>query len=93
MVAAAPACHPTERQFGERTPVSPPTGFTGSSTMQLLALPKVKIAMKGSCDESVQSTETGMTVQLKIITKENFQNCFRGRQEPQTVCSTWQQGF
>jgi len=43
--------------------------------------PKVKITMKGKRFESIQDIEAAITEQLKTLTKENFQNCFRKWQE------------
>jgi len=43
--------------------------------------PKVKMTVKGKRFESIQGIEAAMTVQLKTLTKEDFQNCFRKWQE------------
>jgi hypothetical protein len=43
--------------------------------------PKVKMAMKGKCFESIQDIKVATTAQLKTFTKEDFQNCFRKWQE------------
>jgi len=37
--------------------------------------------MKGKRFESIQDIEAATTAQLKILTKEDFQNCFRKWQE------------
>ena len=47
---------------------------------------KVKMTMKGKCFESIQDIETATTVQLKTLTKEDFQNCFRKWQERWDKC-------
>jgi len=49
-------------------------------------LPKVKMTMKGKCFESIQDIEAATTVQLKTLTKEDFQNCFRKWQERWDKC-------
>ena len=43
--------------------------------------PKVKMTMKGKRFESIQDIEAATTAQLKTLTKEDFQNCFRKWQE------------
>jgi len=43
--------------------------------------PKVKMTMKVKRFESIQDIEAAMTAQLKTLTKEDFQNCFRKWQE------------
>ena len=43
--------------------------------------PKVKMTMKGKRFESIQDIEAAMTAQLKTLTKEDLQNCFRKWQE------------
>jgi len=43
--------------------------------------PKFKMTMKGKSFESIQDVEAVTTVQLKTLTKEDFQNCFRMWQE------------
>ena len=43
--------------------------------------PKVKITRKGKRFESIQDIEAATTAQLKKLTKEDFQNCFRKWQE------------
>jgi len=43
--------------------------------------PKVKMTMKGKRFESIHDIETAMTAQLKTLTKEDFQNCFKKWQE------------
>jgi len=35
------------------------------------------MTIKGKCFESTQDIEAATTAQLKTITKEDFQNCFR----------------
>ena len=42
--------------------------------------------MKGKGFESIQDIEAAMTVQLKTLTKEDFQNCFRKWQERWDTC-------
>ena len=39
--------------------------------------PEVKMTMKGKRFESIQDIEVATTAQLKTLTKEDFQNCFR----------------
>ena len=39
--------------------------------------PKVKMSMKGKRFESIQDIKAAKTAQLKTLTKEDFQNCFR----------------
>ena len=48
--------------------------------------PKVKMTMKGKCFESIQDIDAATTVQLKTLTKEDFQNCFRKWQERWDKC-------
>jgi len=48
--------------------------------------PKVKMAMKGKRFESIQDIEAATTAQLKTLTKEDFQNCFRKWQERWDKC-------
>jgi histone-lysine N-methyltransferase SETMAR len=48
--------------------------------------PNVKITMKGKCFESIQDIEAATTAQLKTLTEEDFQNCFRNRQERGDKC-------
>jgi len=48
--------------------------------------PKVKMTMKGKRFESFQDTEAATTAQLKTLTKEDFQNCFRKWQERWDKC-------
>jgi len=48
--------------------------------------PRVKMAMKGKRFESIQDIESATTAQLKTLTKENFQNCFRKWQERWDKC-------
>jgi len=48
--------------------------------------PKVKMTMKGKRFESIQDIEAAMTPQLKTLTKEDFQNCFRRWQERWDKC-------
>ena len=48
--------------------------------------PKVKITMKGKHFESIQDIEATTTAQLKTLTKEDFQNCFRKWQERWEKC-------
>jgi len=43
--------------------------------------PKVKMTKKGKRFESIQDIEAATTAQLKTLTKEDFQNCFRKWQE------------
>ena len=43
--------------------------------------PKVKMTMKGKRFESIQDIEAATIAQLKTLTKEDFQNCFRKWQE------------
>jgi hypothetical protein len=40
-----------------------------------------KVKMKGKRFESIQDIEAATTAQLKTLTKEHFQNCFRKWQE------------
>jgi len=47
---------------------------------------KVKLTMKGERFESIQDIEAAMTAQLKTLTKEDFQNCFRKWQECWNKC-------
>ena len=47
---------------------------------------KVKIIMKGKSVESVQDIEAATIAQLKTLTKEDFQNCFRYWQERWDKC-------
>ena len=42
-----------------------------------LFFPKVKMSMKGKRFESIQDIEAATTAQVKTLTKEDFQNCFR----------------
>jgi hypothetical protein len=48
--------------------------------------PKVKMTMKGKRFESIQDIEAATTAQLKTLTKEDFQNCFRKWQERWYKC-------
>src|SRR5215469_4391510 len=48
--------------------------------------PKVKMSMKGKRFESIQDIEAAMSAQLKTLTKEDFQNCFRKWQERWDKC-------
>ena len=48
--------------------------------------PKVKMTMKGKRFESIQDIEAATTAQLKTLTKEDFQNCFRKWQERWDKC-------
>jgi len=48
--------------------------------------PKVKMTIKGTRFESIQDIEAAMTVQLKTLTKEDFQNCFRKWREQWNKC-------
>ncbi|KAF6288370.1 hypothetical protein mRhiFer1_009105 [Rhinolophus ferrumequinum] len=48
--------------------------------------PKIKTTMKGKYFESIQDIEAAMTVQIKTLTKEDFQNCFRKWQEQWDKC-------
>jgi len=48
--------------------------------------PNVKITMKGKRFESIQDIEAATTAQLKTITKEDFQNCYRRWQELWDKC-------
>ena len=48
--------------------------------------PKVKMTMKGKRFESIQDIEAAMTAQLKTLTKEDLQNCFRKWQEQWDKC-------
>jgi len=48
--------------------------------------PKVQMTMKGKDFESIQDIEAAMTVQLKTLTNEDFQNCFRKWQERWDKC-------
>ena len=48
--------------------------------------PKVKMTMKGKSFESIQDIEAAMTAQLKTLTKEDFQYCFRKWQERWDKC-------
>ena len=57
----------------------------------LWLFPKVKMTMKGKSFESIQDIEAAMTVQLKTLTKEDFQNCFRKWQEQWYKC-VWSNG-
>jgi len=43
--------------------------------------PKVNMTMKDKRFESIQDIEAATTAQLKTLTKEEFQNCFRKSQE------------
>jgi transposase len=48
--------------------------------------PKVKMTIKDKRFESIQDMEVATTVQLKTLTKEVFQNCFRKWQERWDKC-------
>ena len=48
--------------------------------------PKVKMTMKGNHFESIQGIKAATTTQLKTLTKEDFQNCFRKWQERWDKC-------
>ena len=48
--------------------------------------PKVKMTMKGKHFESIQDIEAATTAQLKTLTKEDFQNCFRKWQKRWDKC-------
>jgi hypothetical protein len=48
--------------------------------------PKVKMTMKGKRFESIQDLEAALTQQLKTLTKQDFQNCFRKWQERLDKC-------
>ena len=47
---------------------------------------KVKMTMKDKCFESIQDIKAATTAQLKTLTKEDFQNCFRKWQERWDKC-------
>jgi len=47
---------------------------------------KVKMTMKGKHFESIQDIEAATTAQLRTITKEDFQNCFRKSHERWNIC-------
>jgi len=53
---------------------------------ELWLFPKVKMTMKGKRFESIQDIEAARTAQLKTLTKEDFQNCFRKWQERWDKC-------
>ena len=44
------------------------------------------MTMKGKSFESIQDIEAATTAQLKTLTKEDFQNCFRKWQERWDKC-------
>ena len=44
------------------------------------------MTMKGKCFESIQDIEGATSEQLKTLTKEDFQNCFRKWQERRDKC-------
>jgi len=44
------------------------------------------MTMKGERFESIQDIEAATTAQLQILTKEDFQNCFRKWQEGWDKC-------
>ena len=48
--------------------------------------PKVKMTTKCKRFESIQNIEAATTAQLKTLTKEDFQNCFRKCQEQWDKC-------
>jgi len=48
--------------------------------------PKVKMTMKGKRIEWIQDVEAATTAQLKTLTKEDFQNCFREWKERWDKC-------
>jgi len=48
--------------------------------------PEVKMTMKGKCFETIQDIEAATTAQLKTLTNEGFQNCFRKWQERWDKC-------
>ena len=48
--------------------------------------PKVKMTMKCKRFESIQDIEAATTAQLKTLTIEGFQNCFRKWQERWDKC-------
>jgi len=48
--------------------------------------PKVKMTMKGKRFESIQDIMLATTAQLRTLTKENLQNCFRKWQERWDKC-------
>jgi len=61
--------------------VSSSTLFTGSDTVRLLALPQSQNDHESKRFESIQDIEAATRAQLKTLTKEDFQNCFRKWQE------------
>ena len=48
--------------------------------------PKIKMTVKGKRFESIQDIEAATTAQLKTLTKDDFQNCFRKWQERWDKC-------
>ena len=48
--------------------------------------PEVKMTMKGKGFEAIQDIEAAKTAQLKTLTEEDFQNCFRKWQERWDKC-------
>ena len=48
--------------------------------------PRIKMTVKGKRFESIQDIEAATTAQLKTLTKEDFQNCFRKWQERWDKC-------
>jgi len=63
------------------TVCSHPTYSADLAPCEFWLFPKVKTTMKGKCFELIQDIETATTAQLKSLTKEDFQNCFRKWQE------------
>ena len=54
---------------------------------------KVKMTMKGKHFELIQDIEATMPAQLKTLTKEDFQNCFRKWQERWDKCVRSEGGY
>lgn len=70
-VNATAKCHPKERQIPKDMIVCPhPPRSLHLAPHDCWLFPKVKETLKGECFGSVQDMEASMTVQLKILRKE-----------------------
>jgi len=73
-------CHTSllVRQFLSNITVCPHPPYSPDlAPCDFWLFPKAKMTMKGKRFESIQDIEADTTAQLKTLTKEDFQNCFR----------------
>lgn len=72
--AAAAECLQRKDSLWKYYDMSSDPWFTGTGNFWIL--PKVKMTVKNKLVEWIQDIDTALTVQLKILTKEDVQNCF-----------------